>query len=65
LTNKWLEPTAYKSNEEFMIAYNAMRGEALAFQKVIDLVEGAASRIEGIRKRMQTVGAYGLTAARL
>lgn len=48
-----------------MIAYNAMRGEALAFQKVIDLVEGAASRIEGIRKRMQTVGAYGLTAARL
>lgn len=61
LTNKWLDPTKYPSNEEFIRAYDAMYGRALAYQEIIDLIDKSDVRIEEIKRQLE-VGekSYGI-----
>lgn len=61
LTNKWLDPTKYPSNEEFIRAYDAMYGRAIAYQEIIDLIDSSESRIEEIKRQLEiTEKSYGI-----
>ena len=53
LTNKWLDPTKYPSDPEFIRAYNQAHARAMAYKEVIDLVEGADQRIEEIKRQLE------------
>ena len=50
LLNKWLEPSAFKTQEEFFKAYTESHGRAKAYKEIIDLIEASPSKIDSIRK---------------
>ena len=52
LTNKWLDPLAYKTKEEFFDAYTHMHARAVAYQEVVDIVDRSAQKIEDIKKQI-------------
>lgn len=53
MTNKWLDPTKYSKDDEFIRAYNQMHARAMAYADIIKLVEEAEGRVQAIAKQIQ------------
>lgn len=49
----WPNPADYKTNEEFMIAYNSMYGKTKAYEEFLRLFTGAESQINSIREQLK------------
>lgn len=53
LHNKWLSPSEFKSQEEFLLKYNEELGYAKAVKDIITLIDNAGARVESISKKLQ------------
>lgn len=56
MNNKWLEPSEFKTQEEFFKAYTEAHGRAMAYKEIIDLVGGSESKIASIKKAIDNSG---------
>lgn len=52
VSNKWLDPLQYPSQEEFHRAYLQMRAKAVVCQEQMDLLASQPQRVLNIRSRM-------------
>lgn len=55
LTNKWIDRAAYPDDNQFIRAYDSMHQRALAYQDIINLVDGASKRIADIEARVSQI----------
>jgi hypothetical protein len=55
LHNKWLNPSDYKTQEEFLLAYNEELGYARAVKDILKMIDDASTRVEGIAKSMEPI----------
>ena len=61
LLNKWLEPSTFKTQEEFFKAYTEAHGRAKAYKEIIDLIENSEARIASIKKALDAPNkTYGI-----
>ena len=61
LTNKWLDPTKYSSDADFIRAYNQAHGRMVAYKEIILMVESASQRVEEIKRQLEVSDkSYGI-----
>lgn len=61
LSNKWLDPTKYNNNEDFIRAYNQMHARAMAYGEIINLIEEAPNMVETVKKQIEIQSAVRKT----
>lgn len=54
MSNRWLDPTQFKTQDEFVKAYNEVHGRAQAYGELIDMLSGAEGKIEQLTKSLST-----------